>query len=120
LRALGDNLRNPHLRNTHAKLTATFGRTEHVMQRSHEVISETRAVLAETVLAQQERDRTPRRSSENDTVPARRTAVLKNIQLLQRLVQTKADDRLDVQMERALAQLLADEERRLATLNQQV
>jgi hypothetical protein len=119
LRALGDNLRDPRLSDAHAKLTATFSRTEHVLQRSREVASEAKTVLAETILARQERGRTPRRSSGSDAASARRTVVLKNIQLLRRLVQMNADDKLDVRMEQAFEQLLVDEKGRLATLDQQ-
>ena len=51
LRSLGENLRDPRLRDSHARLTAAFIQTERVVQASREVTRESKTVLTATVLA---------------------------------------------------------------------
>ena len=75
-----------------------------------------------TVLARQEREKDlrPRRSSAGTGAgPVEREVVLQNIRLFQRLLQQDATDNLDIRTERPLKQLLAQEEAKLAALDQQ-
>ena len=46
LRSLGENLRDPRLRRSHARLTAAFTQTEQIVQQSREVTRETKMILA--------------------------------------------------------------------------
>ena len=122
LRALGENLRDPRLRGPHARMTAAFTRAERIVQQSREVTRETKTILTETVLARQERenDLRPRRSlAGTGATPVQRAVVLQNIRLFQRLLQQDANDNLDTRTERALKQLLAQENAKLAALDQQ-
>ena len=121
LRALGENLRDPRLRQLQAGLTANIVQTERVVQKSREVIRETRTIVTETVLARQERQkaRAPRRSvGETDATADQSAVARQNIKLLQYLLQRNANDRLDAQTQQTLKRLLADENARLATLDQ--
>jgi hypothetical protein len=122
LRSLGENLRDPRLRDSHARLTAAFTRTERIVQASREVTRESKTVLTATVLARQEREKDvrPRRSSTGTgAAPAQRAVALQNIRLFQRLLQQDASDNLDTRAERTLKQLLDQENAKLAALDRQ-
>ena len=92
------------------------------MQASREVTRETKTILTETVLARQEREKDlrPRRSlAGTGATPVQGAVVLQNIRLFQQLLQQDASDNLDTRTERALKQLLAQENAKLAALDRQ-
>ena len=121
VRALGENLRDPRLRQSHARLRATLEQTERIVQTALQVTRASGTTLAETALACQKREATrePLRSPEQPSLkPSERAAFQRNIQLLQRLLRQDESEEPDVQTERALRRLLADEKVKLAALDE--
>ena len=120
LRSLGKNLRDPRLREPHARMTAAFAQAERIVQVSRQAIRVTRTIRTESVLARQEREKDvrPRRSSAGTgATPVQRAVVLQNIRLFQQLLMHDANDNLDTRAERTLKQLLAQENAKLASLD---
>ena len=119
LRSLGENLRDPRLREPHARMTAAFAQAEQIVQVSRQAIRVTKTIRTESVLARQERENVrPRRPFEGTgATPVQRAAVLQNIRLFQQLLQQDANDNLDTRAERTLKQLLAQENAKLASLD---
>jgi PAS domain-containing protein len=121
LRILGENLRDPRLREPHARMTAAFAQAEQIVQVSRQAIRVTKTIRTESVLARQEREKDvrPRRSSAGTgAAPSQRAVALQNIQLFQRLLQQDASDNPDTRAERTLKQLLVQECATLAALDQ--
>ena len=111
LRALGENLRDPRLRQLQVSLTANIARTERIVQKSHVVTRETRTIRQDTVLARQERKQA--------RTPSQRADIRQNVQLFQRLLQQDASERLDARTARTLKLLLEEEKAKLASLDLQ-
>jgi len=107
------------LHKSYARLTATLGQTERVISESQLVREESRRLRATRAAERQSRrpEMLGHAPDKGSRTWALRRAILENIARFQRLLEQEGSSKLNARAERAVRQLLAEEEAKLATLD---
>jgi hypothetical protein len=117
VRALGETLRDPRSRELHARLTETLSRKEDLVREARETQIAARTIREQSVLARRQ-SREARAARQAMQLSAEQALVLQSIQVFRRCLASTESERLDRQTERALRRLLAKEEAKLASFDQ--